>query len=153
MKGHPRVHEILAGLSVLHERKNTDYATGGIQGPLGNFERVSKIMALYVGMQWDTPIGVALCYLLKQFDAALMLLSTKRESINGEGVRERLQDVASYSVLGMVINEEGRKTCEIGDDAQSMTPYQHPKRGSAKVGYVEEGVRGKLAQEQKGGFE
>jgi len=105
-EGHPRFYELLEQYAKLHSRKNTDYAKGGKQGPLGNFSRVSSIMSLYPGMDWDSSFGVALCYMLKQLDAALILRSTKRESIAGEPIPIRLADVAVYATIARIIWEE-----------------------------------------------
>lgn len=104
--GHPRFHEILDELGDLHDRKNHDYAAGSKQGPLGNFHRTSTIMSLYPGMDWDSAFGVAMSYMLKQLDAALVLRSQNRDSVTGEPIPARLKDVATYSVIGMVIVEE-----------------------------------------------
>jgi len=104
--GHPRFYEILDQQAKIHNNKNTDYAKGGIQGALGNFHRVSSIMRLYPGMDWDSPFGVALCYMLKQFDAALILRSTKRDSITGEPIPSRLLDVCVYSNIATILVEE-----------------------------------------------
>ena len=104
--GHPRFYEILDQQAKLHSTKNTDYAKGGKQGTLGNFHRVSSIMQLYPGMDWDSPFGVALCYMLKQLDAALILRSTKRDSITGEPIPSRLLDVSTYSSIATVLFEE-----------------------------------------------
>lgn len=104
--GHPRFYEILEEQADLHSRKNTDYAAQGVQGPLGNFGRVAQIMALWPGMDWSTPFGVAICYALKQVDAAMMLASTGRESITGEPVPSRLNDVAVYTNIARIIWEE-----------------------------------------------
>jgi len=104
--GHPRFYEILDQQAKVHNTKNTDYAKGGIQGALGNFHRVSSIMRLYPGMDWDSSFGVALCYMLKQLDAALILRSTKRDSITGEPIPSRLLDVSVYSNIAMILVEE-----------------------------------------------
>lgn len=117
MNGHPRVYEILKGIADLHERKNTDYAAGGKQGPLGNFKRCASIMALYPGMKWDTPFGVAMNFMLKQLDAALILASQERKSVTGEDIPDRLKDVAAYSVIAMVIAEEEK--CAFDPDPRS----------------------------------
>src|SRR5262245_16705281 len=103
--GHPRVFEIYDQLADLHDRKNKDYASGMEQGPLGNFERVAAIASLYKGMDWDSPFGVALFYALKQLDAALVLRATKKRSVTGEPIPERLKDVANYAVIAMVLAE------------------------------------------------
>lgn len=104
--GHPRFYDLVAEITALHNRKNTDYAAGTKEGPLGNFHRVSAIKQLYPGFDWDSPFGVAMGYMLKQLDAAFTLRSQKRESVTGEPVRERLKDVAVYSLIGMIIEEE-----------------------------------------------
>jgi hypothetical protein len=108
--GHPKFHEYIEEIQSLHDRKNTDYAAGTKEGPLGNFTRVSQIEKLYPGFDWDSPFGVAMGYMLKQFDAAFTLRSQHRESVTGEGIAERLKDVAVYSIIGMVIlNEEAQE--------------------------------------------
>lgn len=104
--GHPRFYELLQQQGELHAKKNTDYAEGGSQGPLGNFFRVASVMALYPGFDWATPFGAAICYLLKQLDAALILYSTRRQSITGEPIPSRMGDVAVYANLATIIFEE-----------------------------------------------
>lgn len=103
--GHPRFYEILEELSDLHSRKNTDYAAGGKQGPLGNFYRVSTFKQLYPGFDWASPFGTAISNMLKQLDAMMILSSTARNSITGEGVPERLQDMAVYTVIARILWE------------------------------------------------
>ena len=109
-EGHPRVHELLAELGTLHANKNHDYAAGAAQGPLGNFTRVSRLLREYPqGDVWTSPTGIALIYMLKQLDAALIMLSTAKTSRVGEGLHERLKDIAAYAILTMVLHEEGEK--------------------------------------------
>ena len=104
--GHPRFHEILQAMSDLHDKKNTDYAAGMGEGPLGNFVRVSEIMRLYPQMDWASPFGVAIAFMLKQLDAGLVLKSLDRASLTGEPVSARLTDIAVYTVLAMILDEE-----------------------------------------------
>lgn len=104
--GDPRFYKLLTELSDLHSRKNTDYSKGGSQGPLGNFQRVSQIKRLYQGLDWSSPLGTALDYLLKQLDAALILYTSGLESLTGEPVPSRLKDVAVYALLGMLLYED-----------------------------------------------
>jgi hypothetical protein len=95
-----RFHELLAEIGCLHDAKNLDYAGGCRQGPLGNFDRVSTLLQLYpVSASWSTPAGVALAYMLKQLDAALVIFTTGKESVTGEGLAERLRDVATYAII------------------------------------------------------
>jgi hypothetical protein len=107
--GHPRFHEIVQQMSDLHDRKNTDYAAGAVEGPLGNFLRVSTIKKLYPGFDWDSPFGTAMDFMLKQFDAAFTLRSQKRDSVTGEPIASRLTDIAVYAVLGIILEEEEQK--------------------------------------------
>jgi hypothetical protein len=104
--GHPRFYELVKDITDLHDRKNTDYASGTKEGPLGNFERVSVITKLYPGFDWDSAFGVAMIYMLKQLDAAFTLRSQKRESVTGEGIATRLRDVTVYSLIGQILVEE-----------------------------------------------
>lgn len=108
MAGHPRFYQIIETMSSLHDQKNTDYAAGTAEGPLGNFTRVSQIMRLYPGFDWASPFGAAMAGMLKQLDAAFTLRAQKRESVTGEPIASRLMDVAVYATLGIILEEEER---------------------------------------------
>jgi len=101
--GHRRVYEILEELAKLHSDKNHDYAVGG--NPLGNFYRRAAIYGLYPGLDLSDPEVIAIVDLMKQLDAALWFLSNKHEA-KVEGKRGRMRDVAVYSVIDMVLEEE-----------------------------------------------
>lgn len=101
--GHPRFYELTRQEEQLHSVKNHDYASGG--DPLGNFHRVSSILALYPGLDLANPAVVALVYALKQWDAALWLLS-QGHTPQVEGVSERLGDVSIYAKLARIMVEE-----------------------------------------------
>lgn len=115
--GHPRFYAILEEQADLHSRKNHDYAAGGAQGPLGNFKRVAAIQQLYPGFNWASPFGVAMCYLLKQLDAAFILYATGRRSVTGEPISARLNDASVYAMIGRIIYEE--ETSCAGSGGQS----------------------------------
>lgn len=104
--GHPSFHRIVNQMKQLHALKNSDYASGMKEGPLGNFLRTSTIQKLYPGMDWTSPFGVASSYMLKQLDAAFTLKSANKQSLTGEPVSSRLNDVAVYTVLMMILDEE-----------------------------------------------
>jgi hypothetical protein len=105
--GHPKFHELLSEIGDLHNKKNFDYADGGQQGPLGNFNRISSITRLYPPTpEWGSPTGVALTYMLKQLDAALMMFTTQKVSKTGENLGERLRDVGVYALLAIILSEE-----------------------------------------------
>ena len=103
LSGHPRFYEILTELRDLHDRKNHDYAAGG--KPTGNFDRRAALFRLYPGLTLDQPYKVAAWDILKQLDAALWLLSQGHESQTGEGVAQRLRDVACYAILAELMYE------------------------------------------------
>lgn len=102
--GAPRFHEILAELGALHDAKNHDYTSGG--PPTGNFDRVADILAHYPDFPYWAPYGVALVYMLKQLDAALWMMCQGHSSRTGEGVPQRLRDVAAYAILAEVLWEK-----------------------------------------------
>jgi len=104
--GDPRFYGILTELSDLYSKKNTDYAGGGIHGPMGNFIRVSEILKLYPHVDWSSPTGVAIIYKLKQLDGGIMMLQQGKESVTGEGFRERMIDDAVYSLLAILLHED-----------------------------------------------
>lgn len=104
--GHPGFIPITLGEVELHSTKNHDYAKGG--PPLGNFERVGKILALYPGLDLSQPIVVALVYLLKQLDAVLWGLS-QRIQHKVEGLLPRLGDISVYAKIAMCMVRDGLK--------------------------------------------
>ena len=87
----------------LYKAKNKDYTFGGSE--YGNFERVSAIKKLYPDMDWATPVGVCLGYLLKQFDSAFWMLSNGYEG-EVEGIDERLADVGVYTKIARILHKE-----------------------------------------------
>jgi len=104
--GHPRFHEILDDMRELHEKKNADYAGGGQEGALGNFVRVSNIKKMYPKFDWSSPFGVAVAYYLKQLDAVMHMYEQKKKSAVGEGIPERLMDMATYAPIMIILLEE-----------------------------------------------
>ena len=111
--GHPKFYKILEAMASLHDRKNSDYSKGLSQGPLGNFIRVSDIKKMYPGFDWESPFGTCIDFMLKQFDAMMILRATKRSSQTGEPVSARLRDMQVYSVIAEIIESEeqdGKKT-------------------------------------------
>lgn len=91
--GHPDFLPTTLAEIELHSAKNHDYASGG--DPLGNFNRVAAILALYPGLDLSDRRTVALVYALKQFDAVLWGLANKIQH-KVEGLKGRLQDISVY---------------------------------------------------------
>ena len=104
----------------LHSVKNHDYASGG--SPLGNFERVASILALYPGLKLSDPKVIALLYALKQVDAVLWGLA-QNITHKVEGIISRLDDVAVYAKIVKCIAIEERRNAEI----EQCGPYPLPQ--------------------------
>ena len=108
--GHPRFIEILLEMMDLHSRKNRDYAASDLgHSPLGNFQRVGKILGLYPGLDPSDPRVVACVYRLKQLDQTLFSISIGREG-KVEGMSPRYRDQSVYTVIEEILNEEISKT-------------------------------------------
>ncbi len=82
----------------LVEAKSNDYAGEKAADPFGNFNRVSKILAMYPGLKLSDPIVVGIVYMLKQLDSVLNGLSTGTE-MKVEGYDKRFQDLGIYPKL------------------------------------------------------
>ena len=104
--GHPKFYELLEQEAELHSCKNHDYAAGG--DPLGNFKRVSQILALYPGLKLSDPSVYAIVQMLKQLDAALWMQSNGHKAMV-EGKDKRWQDIAVFAKLIPIIQEEMNK--------------------------------------------
>jgi len=96
--GHPEFIPLLLHAAKLHSDKNHDYAKGG--NPLGNFERVARILGLYPDLPLHEPVVVMLVYMLKQIDAVLWGFSSKIEQ-KVEGPIDRLNDVLVYAGIAI----------------------------------------------------
>ena len=103
--GHPEFLSLSLAEVALHSDKNHDYAKGG--PPLGNFERMGAMLALYPRLNPADPKVVALVCLLKQLDAVLWGLNQKIEH-RVEGLLPRLGDISIYAklIMCMVKDEE-----------------------------------------------
>lgn len=101
--GHPDFIPYTIAEMELHSRKNHDYARGG--NPLGNFERRAAFYRRYPGLDLGNPVVVALVDAMKQFDAALWMLSQKYDGAV-EGINARLKDVSVYVKLARILHNE-----------------------------------------------
>ena len=101
--GHPMFYQLTIDEMQLHSDKNRDYTQGG--DPLGNFNRVSEIKRLYPNLDWGSPVGVCLGYMLKQFDAALWMLANRYEG-EVEDVDTRLRDSHVYLKIARILHKE-----------------------------------------------
>lgn len=99
--GHPQFLPITLREMELHSVKNADYAGGG--PALGNFDRVSAILALYPDLKLSDRRVVALVYALKQLDAVLWGINSNIVH-KVEGLNARLQDISVYAKLVACMN-------------------------------------------------
>ena len=103
--GDPQFYEIIVELADLHNRKNADYATR--ENPLRNFTTVGNVLEDYGILTKGNPsTKIALAYAYKQWDAALKLLG-RSERGNVEGISQRLDDIAVYSIIARILYERG----------------------------------------------
>ena len=97
--GHPRFYELLDEIAELHSAKNHDYAGEG--DPLRNLRACERM-----GMEpW---IGV----LVRLQDKASRLESFVKQGqlkVKNESLVDTLMDNAVYSLLGIILFEEGSK--------------------------------------------
>lgn len=129
--GHPSFLPITVGELQLHSDKNHDYAAGG--SPLGNFERVSAILALYPKLNLADKKVIALVYALKQLDAVLWGINSGIKH-KVEGLKDRLQDISVYSKIVMCMcDDEARAAYATG--AESAVG----QGGSRQLGEAEPG--------------
>lgn len=101
--GHPLFYELTKQETDNYEKKNKDYANS--DRPMGNFERVGRILSLYPNLDVGNPTVVCMVYLLKQLDCALHLLEEKREG-EVEGIDSRLADIHTYAKIARIIYRE-----------------------------------------------
>lgn len=106
--GHPGFYKFLEEAADTHSTKNKDYTHGG--DPLGNFKRVSAILALW-GYNIP-PWLVAAIFSLKQLDASMWMLGHGYEG-EVETVEKRLLDEGVFAGLKYVlVHEEKASTYE-----------------------------------------
>jgi len=94
--GHPRFSELVVEIAKLHSDKNHDYARGG--DPLGNFKRCAEALGM-------PPARYAWMLVWKQIDAVNHAMLCGDANIV-ESVRDKLRDIAVYSLLIMIMLEE-----------------------------------------------
>ena len=120
--GHREFIPQLIDLMQLHSEKNAEYAKDG--DALGNFNRVSKILALYEGINPADPAIVAVTYMLKQFDA-YMWMKAKGYDGKVESRQTRMRDVEVYAGLIRLI--EGDMAKHVEGEIRTRTAEQRDK--------------------------
>ncbi len=107
-KGHPRFYEIIEELSQLHSDKNSTYASQ--ENPLGNFIRSAKLSEkIYNPKIKNKPLAQALVLMAKQIDAVYDIVGEGKEDLV-ESIEDKLRDISVYSILCIILMEEGEPT-------------------------------------------
>ena len=101
--GHPDYLKLTEDELELHSKKNRDYAGAG--DPLGNFKRVGRILSNYPELDLSDPTVVSLVYALKQWDAAMWMMSQGYEG-EVENVDTRLRDIHVYTKIARILRRE-----------------------------------------------
>ena len=99
--GHPRFHQILDEMRMLHDNKNQDYA--GKADSLANFRECER---------WGLKASIgAFTRLSDKYCRIVQLLRKEQEggggpAVSTETINDTLMDLANYSVLTRVLREE-----------------------------------------------
>jgi hypothetical protein len=97
-RGHPRFYELIAEICELHASKNHDYAKDS--DPLSNLRRAES---------FGIPAWKGVCVRLTDKWSRIEELS-KGKKPNHESLRDSLIDNAIYSLLAIILLEEGDTT-------------------------------------------
>lgn len=100
-QGHPRFYEILESLMDLHSAKNHDYSGGKGSSPLSNLKECEDM-----GIPSWIGVGVRLSDKWSRFKN---FCKNRRLEVKDESIKETLMDMAVYSVLAIILLEEGEK--------------------------------------------
>jgi hypothetical protein len=92
--GDPRFHQLLKEIGELHDRKQADYGTTG--DPFANV-RASE--------QWGVPAWVGTMIRANDKVKRLQAAANGSELVN-EGVEDSLMDLATYSLIALVLFRE-----------------------------------------------
>jgi len=101
--GHPKFYRILDELADLHSKKNHQYATK--DNPLGNFTRTGYLTKKLWKEGIDERLAIALAYMSKQVDGVYEMVGEgKKDTV--EELKDKLMDIAIYSVICIILCEE-----------------------------------------------
>ena len=105
--GHKRFYEIIEELKELHSKKNYQYAS--VKKPLDNFNRGAMLAdKLFKESIKNKALADLLILMGKQVVAVYdMVGDSKTNTV--DSLEEKLRDIAVYSIIGIILNEEGNK--------------------------------------------
>ena len=100
--GHPRFYELLEEIRRLHDMKNADYAKKG--DPLSNFRMCE---------QFGIPAWKGCLVRISDKVSRIFNLAAKGEAaVRDESIVDTLKDLATYSLICIILYEEQTKTIE-----------------------------------------
>jgi len=143
--GHPLFYQILDELAELHSRKNYMYSTD--KDPLSNFRSAGRMVEKLFKPNINVPLATALVYMSKQYDGVINIVGEgKTDTV--ESVRDKLMDIAVYSVLSVILNEELSPETKnlyksLGISDKEFKKYEQKKHEQQKdkdIGEIEEKV-------------
>ena len=100
--GHPLFYSLTQKENELHESKNRSYSGEG--DPLGNFNRVASLLALYPGLDYTDPSVVLLFYTLKHVDALIWSFTSKASDKKAR--KESAPDISVYMKILQCIEDD-----------------------------------------------
>jgi len=98
LNGHPRFYELLTEIAELHARKNHDYAKNA--DPLSNLRMCES---------FGIPAYKGVLVRLSDKWSRITELSKKQAKVTNESMIDTLMDNAVYSLLAIILLEEGEK--------------------------------------------
>ena len=101
--GHKKFYKILEEMAELHSKKNYQYATD--DDPLSNFKSAGRMVEKLFKPGINIPLATALVYMSKQFDGVVNMVGENKENTI-EALEDKFMDIAVYSILCMILNEE-----------------------------------------------
>ncbi len=109
--GHPLFYEAVEAIADLHEGKNRQYATP--EDPLGNFRRTGQIIKKMLKPGIDPTLASCLAFMSKQVDGVYEMFGEDKQGCF-DSLEDKLQDIAVYSIIGLILSREARKAANDG---------------------------------------
>lgn len=102
-RGHPRFFELTREMDIIHEAKNTGYATQ--EDPLSNFKMCEHFNCPNCGMKIPAWLG-ALIRMSDKWSRLIQLVNNPNADKVGETIADTLGDLAGYDLVVRILREE-----------------------------------------------
>lgn len=94
----PKFHKLIEEIKQLHDRKNNDYSTSA--DPLSNFRECEK---------FGLPAWKGCLVRMSDKWSRIVQLSSKEAAVKEESIIDTLKDLATYSLICILLFEETQK--------------------------------------------